>query len=277
MLDSMPYFIADRRGVFRSEGLVCDTVASTGAEVGLPRLLAGDIDFLFGNYVSIVNACARRAPIRVIADGSIAAHGVFGVVALPTSGIHGPKDLGDKRIGVNTRRNMATALVATTLRAHNVSGDDVRYVPIPFPAMQTALRHHRIDAAFLPEPFLIAAQERLGAMSVLDPIDGPTANLPMDGYVTTVAFLRRYPCVVAAFRRAIQHAARLSALRRQLVRTEVAMAMHVGRDLLAVTALPEYPTELSAGRLQRVADLMLTQGLLRHRLDMRAFIAAPTG
>jgi NitT/TauT family transport system substrate-binding protein len=83
--------------------------------------------------------------------------------------------------------------------------------------MPAALAARRVDAAFLVEPYLTEAETRSGAVPLLDLDQGATENFPLTGYVTTQAWMRRYPKTAAAFTAALHKGQEIAASNRPAV------------------------------------------------------------
>jgi NitT/TauT family transport system substrate-binding protein len=70
------------------------------------------------------------------------------------SPIRSVAQLKGKSIGVNVLDNIGTLLASSVLAGTGMTRSEVHFVPIPFPLMSAALKAHRVDAAWLPEPFI---------------------------------------------------------------------------------------------------------------------------
>jgi hypothetical protein len=84
-----------------------------------------------------------------------------------------------------------------------IDPQNVKLVPIPFPAMRTALANGQVDAIWTPEPFMSQALNQDGARIVLAP--GPTIMpfLPNGVYVARTAWARENPALARNFRLAM--------------------------------------------------------------------------
>ena len=59
--DVTPLFSAIKQGYFAEEGLEIDTAPSAGGAVGIPGLVAGSYDIVYGNVVSMLLAAFGAA------------------------------------------------------------------------------------------------------------------------------------------------------------------------------------------------------------------------
>ena len=166
-----------------------------------------------------------------------------------------------KTIAVNALGGLAVLLTDNVLAGHGVPVKDVNYVPVPFPAMGAALAAHRVDAAFIAEPSLSAAEIADGGVPLFDVNQGAAQNFPSSGYVVTQAWIARYPRT-AAFVSALERGQQVAATDRAAVEHPLIPALHISKTTAAVMALGMFPLSVSAVAVQRVADLMQSNGLL---------------
>ncbi|MGH3587364.1 MAG: ABC transporter substrate-binding protein, partial [Pseudonocardia sp.] len=205
--------------------------------------------------------------VVIIAEASRARPDNFSVVALPGSPIQRPADLVGRTLGVNALHNIATLTVSAVLDADGIDPGQVTFVEIPFPDMTNALANGRVDAAFLPEPFLSEARRTLSVRTILDPCSGPTADLPIDGYVVTRSFAEENPTAVRTFRDSLAEAQRRCADRAVLEPLLVSSA-RIAPETASKISASAYPTTTDPAQIQRVADLMLRFGALTAPLDV---------
>jgi NitT/TauT family transport system substrate-binding protein len=138
------------------------------------------------------------------------------------------------------------------------------------------LLEHKIDAAFLEEPFLSTAEESVGVAELTNLDDGAVAAFPMRGYTVTKEFAQRYPRTLAAFERALQEGQEIADTDRHIA--ELAMEAFKSTDgvtqqTAAIMTFDSYPVgAIDATDIQRVADDMLQFGLLRQRFNVRQMI-----
>jgi NitT/TauT family transport system substrate-binding protein len=146
-------------------------------------------------------------------------------------------------------------------------------VPVPFfPAMGSALTAHRVDAAFIAEPSLSAAVVGVGAVPLFDVNQGAAQNFSISGYVVTQEWMARYPRTAAAFVSALERGQQVAATDRAAVEHALIPALHISRTVVAVMALGTFPLSVSPVALQRVADLMQSNGLLAKPVNTTALV-----
>lgn len=272
VLGAAPLYIAIEKGYFKAEGLNVEARVFPSGAVSLPAMIKGEIDLVFSNYISLFKAQAEGAgKVRIIAEGSASAPNSFGLYVMPNSPIREAKDLAGKKIGVNARGNIATVLTNETLKSAGVDIATINYVDVPFPEMGAALQRGDLDAAFFAEPFITANSASLGINRIVDTGVGTVDGLPIDGYGGTEGWVKQHPNTAEAFARAIQKAAADASNRSETEKVITGYAK-VDPKFAPLMAPLQYPTSVNPTRLQRVADLMQAQGLLKEKLEVDKFV-----
>ncbi len=266
--DTAGLYIAQQRGYFTAVGLHVKIVNIISAELAISAQLQGKFDVTLGNYVSYIQADAEHnADIRIIDEGSVIQPNDQGIVTLPGSPLSTLADLRGKRLAVNVPNNIGNILIGSALAGQGIPLSAVKLVPVPFPFMTAALQQHKVDAAWVPEPFLTGAEEQIGALSIYDLDQGSTQGLPIVGYAVTGAWEQKYPGTAAAFRAALERGQLLADSDRAAVEQAVEKFLGVPPLTAADMALPEFPIGVDKVRLQRIADDMRQFGLLNKPFD----------
>lgn len=262
-------YVAQQDGFFRQAGLNVKIVSiSAGADV-TTGLLNGSLDVVNGAYAGFIEAQLHGAgTYHVLADGYAGAPNVDEIVVMPKSGITTPQQLTGKTIAVNALNSVAQLLVSSALASQGVSPSKVHFVAMPFPAMPSALKAHRIDAAYLPEPYLSQAEEQVGGEPLLDVNQGATQDFPINGYVATVRWCQRYPKTAAAVAKALDAGQAIADTNRPVVEKALTKYTTISKGIAAIMALGEFPATVDAVHLQRVPDLMQSFGQLGKRFNI---------
>ncbi len=273
-VDSVGLYVAQQRGLFAAAGLHVKIVPVTSSSTAIADQLSGKYDVTDGNYVSYILAEAQQhAKLLILAEGSVMQPRTQEVLIPAGSPIRSVAQLKGKSIGVNVLDNIGTLLVSSVLAGNGMTRSEVHFVPIPFPLMSAALKAHKVDAAWLPEPFITGTQVANGAEELFDADQGGTQNLPIAGYVVTQAWAKRYPRTAAAFRRAIEQAQAISDGNRTAVEQAIIGFTRVPRLAATLIAADSYPLRVDPVRIQRVADLMQRFGLLKGPFNITPMIS----
>ena len=273
-VDTAGLFIAQQRGYFAAEGLRVKIEPIVSSELAISRQLAGVYDITFGGYVSYIQADAgQRAGLRIIAEGTTMGPGEQGLLTMPGSRVTTLTRLRRASVALNVVNNVGTILVGSALAQVGLSPSDVKFVQIPFPDMAAALRSHRVDAAWMPEPFVSSTEEQLGALDISDLDSGAVTGFPLVGYAATRVWERRYPRTEAAFLRALAKGQQVADTDRIAVERAMEASLGVPPQVAAVMALPRYILGgVDRARMQRVADAMRRFGMLKVRFAIGQLI-----
>lgn len=274
--DAAPLFIAQKRGYFGAEGLQVKIEIVQSGPAATPQLVAGTLDFSLLNYVSAFAAQASGAvKLKIAAEAYNGAPNGFLVLVPKDSEIREPKDLKGKKIAVSSLRSVLTLAIEVSLQPYNIVPKDIKFVPMPFPEMERALKTKQVDAVWCPDPFIISMQSSLGARTILDTMQGPLDQFPIAGWGTSEKFGKNNPRTVAAFQRAIARAQREASQSRPAVSEILPTYTRIDRNRASLITLGTYPTSMNRIRLQRVSDFMLAQGYLKQKFDVGTMLIPP--
>jgi NitT/TauT family transport system substrate-binding protein len=267
-VDSSGFFVALHEGLFRAQGLNVKFVPAISSKTVIADQVSGQYDVTCGNYVSYIQAQqSHQANLDIFAEGSTLQPGVVGIYTMPGSPIRTLGELKGRTIAINAPRNILYLLAASALTDHGISPADVHFVTAKngFPAMPAELRASAFNAAVLAEPFGSVAEEAYGAVPLADFSEGATVSFPVEGYVVTKQWARKYPHTLAAFYKALEEGQELAGTDRAAV--EAAMEdlpepLGLSKETAAIMSLAAYP--VSSGpvgsvdkvRLQRLVDVM---------------------
>jgi NitT/TauT family transport system substrate-binding protein len=261
-------YLAQEQGLFARAGLHVTIKTIVSPTAVLPALLHGRIDVVSGQWSTFIAAqAAGIGTFHALAPGFALGPRVEAIVVRPHSPITTVRRLKGATIAVNAIGGIDQMLANVVLRAYGISRSQVRYVAMPFPDMGAALAAHRVDAAYLTEPYLTTAEEKSGAVIIADPDAGPAAGLAIAGYTVTASWFRRYPRTAAAFARAVEQGNALATTNIALWQHVMAAALHLPPAVADVMASGTYPLDVDPVQLQRVADLMLAYGQLKKPFD----------
>ncbi|GAA4629070.1 ABC transporter substrate-binding protein [Actinoallomurus vinaceus] len=273
IVDDSPFFLALKNGYFKAEGLKVTPTTLANGEEGITRLQSGGIDLAWSSYPNAIMAVdSGKVQLRIVVDGYTATKHLFSVLALPKSKIKKPADLVNKKVSVNGLKGLGPLLLSSALKTAGVDPKSVKMVAVPFPQMPAQLQAGAIDAAWITEPFVTQASQRLGATEIIDTATGPADGLPIAGFVSTAAGAKKYPKTFAAFQRAMAKAQALAANRSQVEQILPTYIKTITPQVASTITIGTFPTSLNKARLQRVPDLMQEFGLISNHLDMQTML-----
>src|SRR6188768_2868934 len=138
IIDIAPLQVAIAKGYFAAEGIEVDTTPTQGGAAGIPALAAGQVQVVFSNVVSIIQAAKQGLGIQIIAPASTTGDeppDQAALIAKKGTPLKTGKDFEGKRIAVNTRNNIIWLYARAWVRATGGNPDAVTYLEVPFPQM----------------------------------------------------------------------------------------------------------------------------------------------
>lgn len=157
---AIPYGI--EHGIFEEHGLEVTAQASSGGAEMLPALQTGDMDVVIGNVSNLLLAVDQGLDMRVVSGYQQSlpeGHDVNGVVVKADSGIETWADLEGAEVAVNALRGQGDLTIMESVDQDGGDPEQVNFVELNFPDMESQLERGNVDAVWLPEPFLHNALE----------------------------------------------------------------------------------------------------------------------
>jgi len=266
-------YIAQQRGYFTAAGLHVKIVPVASGVDAIPNLVNGSVDVDEGQWAADLSAQAKGvAQLYALAAASAGGPGVQEIVVPSGSPIRTVAQLRGMTIAVNALNGLAVLATVIMLASNGVPPSSVHFAVFSFPQMGVALAGHKVDAAFIAEPSLSAAETGDGVQALFDVDQGPTHNIPISGYVVTKAWARKYPRTAAAFTAALERGQRVAGTDRAVVERALIPALHITRTTAAMMALGTFPLSVNSIALQRVADLMQQNGLLPKSVNAKTLV-----
>jgi NitT/TauT family transport system substrate-binding protein len=279
-LANLPLQVGIRDGLFAQHHVDVTVQTYTSLQQAYAALASGQAGVVGGDYAGLlyVQAHSPHARLRLIADGYDGAPGVIEVLTLPGSTIRAPQDLEGKAVATPPQElapfsadapyNDETLATEAVLQSDGVSPSSIQWQAMAPASMITALRDRTVNAVVATEPYILQAETQLGAVELFDACSGVTAGLPLSGYFTTAGFARGHAAALRGFQAALTEA-KASASQLGTVQSVLRTLPGVsGKDASLVT-IGQYPTFLSPGQIQRVADLMYGTGMITTTLSVK--------
>jgi len=282
-VENAPLQVGVKDGLFTQHGVDVTVQTYQTLQQAYAALTSGQAEIISGDYAGLLYMQARtpRTRLRLIADGYDATPGMMEVLTLPGSGIRSPQDLEGKAVATppqdlapfsaNAPYNIETLATEAALQSDGVSPPSVRWTAMAPGNMISALRDHAVSAIVTTDPYILQAETELGAVEVFDACSGVTASLPLSGYFTTVGFAQSHAATLSGFQAGLNEAKARSAQLgtvQSVLRTLPGMS---AREASLVT-IGRFPTFLSVGQIQRVADLMYGTGMITTTVSVRNLV-----
>jgi NitT/TauT family transport system substrate-binding protein len=278
-----PLQVAVQDGLFTQHRVNVTVQTYQNLQQAYAAVTSGQAEVISGDYAGLLymQAHAPGAQLRLIADGYDATPGLMEVLTLPGSAIRTPQDLEGKTVAtppqqlapfsIDAPYNIETVATEAVLQSDGVSPSSVQWEAMAPSDMIGALRDHTVSAIVATQPYILQAETQFGAIELLDVCSGVTASLPLSGYFTTAGLARSHAAALRGFQSALNDAkastAQLGTVQ-SVLRTLPGMS---ARDAALVT-VGQYPTFLSIGQVQRVADLMIGTGMITNTVSVRNLV-----
>ncbi|MER6798470.1 ABC transporter substrate-binding protein, partial [Amycolatopsis mediterranei] len=201
-IDTAPLRIAVAAGKFGSAGLNLQLV-ELGADDGLAKLAAGDLDVTFASDIAMFRAAAGGTALQLQGEAYTAGPNTMALVTLPDSDYTVPTGKRSPKIAVNMLDDVGALVARSVLVTAGVDQAKIKFVPTPFDRMPQALQAGDADAALMIEPYITRAEKDLGAHILADGARGSTLGFPLSGYAAAKPFAQANPRTLGAFRTAL--------------------------------------------------------------------------
>ena len=165
--NSAEVYYAQELGFFKDAGLDVRITPMTNSGAIIAALAGGGGDI--GNSVvgSVSDARGKGIPILFIAPAGMsdAAEPTAALVTAKDSPIRTAAELTGKIVAVSGLNDLSYFATRLWIDKNGGNSASVKYVELPFPAMAAAVATHRVDAAFIVEPFYAANEGELRLLS----------------------------------------------------------------------------------------------------------------
>lgn len=197
---SLAYYAVER-GSFKKAGLDAELLRLQSGPAIAAAVASNAAQFGAANIIAL--AVAHEKGIRFTA---IAPAGLYtgraptvALVVAKSSKIASAKDLTGRIVAVDSLKTLGS--IGTSAWVDHNGGDSksLKFVELPFAEMGQALAAGRVDAAFLPEPFLSKVVANEGRV-LAAPLDAISPELLLGAWFTSADYAAAHPDVVRRFR-----------------------------------------------------------------------------
>jgi NitT/TauT family transport system substrate-binding protein len=271
IVDVAPLHLGIAKGFFSEQGMDVEVVNTTGGAAAVPGVVSGQFAFAFGNVTSLIVAKSQNLPLKAVAEGnsSTGQNGKdFGGVVVPKdSPITSAKDLAGKQVAVNNLKNIGDTTVRASVRKAGGDPAGVRFLEMPFPDMPAAVANHRVDAAWIVEPFFTVAKNQ-GAKLIASNFVDAAPDLTVAVYFTSEKVISEKPDLVKRFTAAIEKSLQYATDHPDEARAVLPKYTKIDPGVTAKMTLPAWPQKVNAASVQSIADQMQGDGLIKEKFDV---------
>lgn len=273
--DVAPAYLGIDKGFFRKEGLDVKLQPIEGGAAVIPAVAKGDVQFAFGNAVSLAFAQERGIELQYVTEGvqggASEEDSTNGLIVDKASDIRAPEDLEGKTFAVNTLNSLGEVTIKTALEKEGVDVSDLKFVEVPFPDMIPALERRQFDVAWATEPFISAALAA-GHRKILDPMVATHPRLTLAAYFGATDFIEQNPELVAKFKRAMNRSLDYAAAHEQETREAIKRNTEIPPEVVDKMPLPHWTSELNTASIRVLLEQCEKYGYFEEEIDVDAIL-----
>jgi NitT/TauT family transport system substrate-binding protein len=276
--DVAPLYLGQQKGFFKQENLTIKPQLAEGGAAIVPAVLSGSDQIGFSNTTSLIIASSKNVPVQIISQGVVGGPSTkeaWDAVLVKKGGsIKSPKDLAGKRIAVNTLQNVGPLTINTALKNRGVDYTKVKYVEVPFPDMNAALKAGRVDAAWVVEPF-VTAGKGMGQVPLLYPYEETEPNLTVATYFASKQYIASHGDEVARFARAMNKSLEYAQSHPDEVRKVVLTYTKIPAAAAEAMTLPQWKADLGRPTIEKTSQLAKEYGFVKEEPNLDDLIHQP--
>ena len=274
--DLAPLFLGVKEGFFEEQGirLTINTLAASGGAV-LNAVDKGTFDLGFADTVSLMVAEEQGLDVQVI-SGAAATTGDAGVdyaaiVAHPDSAVDSLDDLRFLNVGVDVKGSTNDVVAKSAVAASGIDPASIMWQEVPFIDAVDAMSEHRLDAAFLVEPFVTHA--RLGGFRVIShPYAEFDPDLTVSGYVASKSLATKDPELVKRFLSALDDSYAFADAEKFSARANIGTYVTSDTPVESRLTLPLFAREFDRDATEKLADAAVGYRFLTSAPDLESLL-----
>jgi NitT/TauT family transport system substrate-binding protein len=283
-IENANLYLAVRDGYFTRAGVTVKIQRYTSVKSELTALNNGSVDVISADYGDIFVAAVQSShPIyRILADGYDAGPGITEILTLPDSPIKSPDDLAGKKIPVpdaeevpvpaGDPNTLTLASAVSVLQSDGVNLAAVDWEPMRQTRAISELIHKQVPAILVSGINVYLAQQA-GAVELIDACSGPTAGIPLDGFVASSSWLSEANNAAAAkaFTKGL-YAADAAATMPGPIQAVLPKWMHISKQQADLVTTGTYPLSTITANLYRTAALLWNVGTTKLEVDVAKLV-----
>jgi NitT/TauT family transport system substrate-binding protein len=194
-------------GYFKDAGLDVRITPMTNSGAVIAAIAGGGGDI--GNSVvgSVADARGKGIPVLFIAPAGLAdaSSPTAALVTAKDSPIKQAADLTGKTVAVSGLNDLAYFATRAWIDAHGGNSSAVKYLELPFPTMAAAVTSHRVDAAYIVEPFYAVNESTLHLLARAS--EAVSMKYMATGWIASESWLQTHADLALRFGTAIHRTA----------------------------------------------------------------------
>lgn len=267
-----PYY-AQALGYFKAAGINVQIQAFANGAVLSAAVAGGSLDIGQSNVVSLASAHERGLPFVLVAPASLYSYKQpqSALVVAATSTLKSAKDLDGKTIAVNGLKTISQLGPEAWIDQNGGNLASVKFIEMPFPAMEDALSSGRVDAALISEPVLSDARSR--GLKVLNNVyDSIGKNFTIGVWFTTSGWAKAHPDLIKKYVAVMQQTAKWANTHHP--ESAKILEAETKTPVTATTMRVTFGETIEPAQIQSLVDACAKYGVIKQSFPVADFIAA---
>ena len=243
---SSEVYYAEDMGFFKDAGLDVRITPMTNSGAIIAAVAGGGGDI--GNSVvgSVADARGKGIPVLYIAPAGLSDNSspTADLVTAKDSPIKNAAGLAGKTIAVSGLNDLAYFATRLWIDKNGGNSAESKYVELPFPAMAAALAAHRVDAAYIVEPFYAIHESELQLLGHASA--AVSTRFLATGWIASESWLQSHADIALRFAAAIHrtalwangHHRETAAILVKYLKIDPTVADHMNRAVYATALEP---------------------------------------
>jgi len=258
---ALAYYAKDLN-YFQDAGLDVTIQSITNGAAITSAVISNSLDIGWSNIISLAAAYKRGLPVTIIAAGGIHTPGSLAtqLMVRKDSPIRTARDLTGKVIGCTGLANVGQFGPELWIDQNGGQSSSVKFIEVPLPELPAALEQNRVDAAWLAEPFIQAAEPF--ARTLAKCFDAVAPRWMLGAWFTTPAWASAHRDAVESFRRVMSKTAAWANANQQQSAIILAKYLNLSSTIMRNMHRITYGTQPEAALIQPVIDLAARYGAI---------------
>lgn len=276
IVDCSPMFVAMEKGFFKAEGIELETVPMAGGAVIVQGVTSGDLQFGWTNVISLYQAYVEGFDFKLIAGGATNVRGsneTHAIVVGKDSPIKSAKDLEGKTVAVNTLNNIVHLMAMAWVDKNGGNSTKIKFVEIPFPAMEAALVAGKVDAISVQEPFAAVAARKPETRVLSNPWGDVLPKFLIASWFASEKWIQKNKATGQAFVRALNRGIDAAQADKEGARSAMIKWAGLNPDMVGKIGIPLFEKAVSEKDVQVTIDLTYKYKMISRPLKAREVIS----
>lgn len=273
--ECLPLFIAVDQGYFKDLGLNVKLLSFSGGAHILESLGAGSVDIGFSNLVSLFYSRQGKKDFVAVWGSTKEDYSniLHGIIILDSIKIKSPQYLVNKKIAINTFRNIDDLLLSNWLKKYNINRNQISLLEVPFPRMPSVLKNGDVDAVAVVEPFLTIIKSKFNGKNLGDYFLADNNEITITSYCSSKKWINKNKEKLSKFKLAMNKAVDFFNLNKDKSRLILTKYTKLSNELAKKISLPIFTKKLpDESHLQFLLNEMKKNGWIESDINIKELL-----